>query len=108
MFIVLLSCSSSLACDQTKCLSFNDETFMVRRILIGLNPVELKYYPFMISLDKYSGNCNVLSSKICVLKKTKDINVKAFNKITEKSEAKTMRKHISWNCKLKFDGTACN
>ena len=42
---------------------------MVRPTGIDLNPVELNYYPFMISLDKCSGSCNVLSPKICVLKK---------------------------------------
>ena len=85
IFIVLLSFSSSLA---TKCLSFNDEPCMVRPTLIDLNPVALKYYPLMISLDKYSESCNVLSPKICVPKETKDINVKVFNMITNKNEAK--------------------
>ena len=33
----------------------------------------------MISLDICNGSCNLLSPKICVSKKTKDINVKAFN-----------------------------
>ena len=48
----------------------------------------------MISLDKYTGSRNVLSPKICLPKETKDINVKAFNMITNKNEAKTMTKHI--------------
>ena len=69
VFLVLLSFSSSLA---TKCLSFNDEPCIVRPTLVDLNPVELKYYPFMISLDKCNGSCNTLSPKICVPKKTKD------------------------------------
>ena len=81
VFDVLLSFSESLS---TKCLSLNDEPSMIRPTLIGLNPVEVKYYPFMISLDKCSGSCNVLSPKICVLKKAKDINVKGFNMITNK------------------------
>ena len=51
-FIVLLSFSDSLARDQTKCLFLNDETCMVRPSLNDLNPVEVKYYRFMISLDK--------------------------------------------------------
>ena len=84
IFIVLLSFSSSLA---TKCLSFNNEPCMVRPTLVDLNPVALKYYPFMINLDKCSESCNVLSPKICVPKETKDINVKVFN-ITNKDEAK--------------------
>ena len=73
LFIVLLSFSESLACDRTKCLFLNDEPCMVRPTLIDMNPIELKYYPFMISLNKCTGTCNVLSPKICVPKETKDI-----------------------------------
>ena len=49
---------------------------MVRPTLIDLNPVQLKYYPFMISLDKCTGSCNVLSPKICLLKETNMITNK--------------------------------
>ena len=65
-------------------MSVLNEPCMVRCTLIDMNPVELKYYPFMISLNKCTGSCNVLSLKICVPKETKDINVKAFNMITKK------------------------
>ena len=90
MFFILLSFSSSLACvakvsDWKKCVSLNDEPRMVRPTLIDLSPVELRYYLFMINLDKYSGSCNVLSPKKCVLKETKDVNVKVFNMITNKN-----------------------
>ena len=92
LFIVLLSCSESLARNRTKCMFLNDEKCMVRSTLIDLNPVELKYYPFMISLNKCTGNCNVLSPKICVPKETRDIYVKAFNTIRNKNEAKPVTK----------------
>ena len=49
---------------------------MVRPSLIDLNPSELKYYLFMISLVKCTASCNVLSPKICVPKETKYINIK--------------------------------
>ena len=49
IFIALLSFSESLT---TKCVSLNNEPCMIRPTLIDLNPVELNYYPFMISLDK--------------------------------------------------------
>ena len=78
---------------------------MIRPALIDLNTVELKYYSFMISLDKYSGSCNVLLLRICVPKKTKDIDIKVFNMIKNKNEAKTMAKHISCVRKCKFNGT---
>ena len=57
---------------------------MVRLTHIDLNTAERNYYPFMISLDKSNGSFNVLSLKICVPTKAKDINV--FNMI-----AKTMK-----------------
>ena len=60
---------------------------MVRPAINDLNLVELKYCPFMISLDKCSGSCNVLSPKICVPKETKDINVQPFNMIIFNSNA---------------------
>ena len=66
VFIVLQSFNESLArvaqvSNQTKCLSLNDKPCIVRPTLINLNSVEVKYYPFMISLDKCSESCNVLS-----------------------------------------------
>ena len=51
LFIVLLSFSESLARDRTKRLFLNDESFMVRPAIIDMNPNDLKYYPFMISLN---------------------------------------------------------
>ena len=115
-FSGLLSFSSSLehvaeVSDQTKCLSLNDEPCMVRPTIIDLNPLELKYYSLMVSLDKCSGSCNSgndLSSQICVLSKTKDINVKAFNIITRINEAKTLVKHISCDCICNFNSTTCS
>ena len=62
----------------------------------------------MITLNKCTGSCNVLSPKICGTKETKDINVKAFNVITSKDKAKAMTQYISCDCKCKFDSTASN
>ena len=44
---------------------------MVRPTLFDMNPIELKYYLFMISLNKCTASGNVLSPKICVPKETK-------------------------------------
>ena len=48
----------------------------------------------MISLDKYNGICYVLSPKIPALEKAKDINIKVFNIITNKHEAKIMSDYM--------------
>ena len=65
-FIVLLGFSESWA---TKFLSLIDEPCMVRPTLIDLNLIKLKYYSFIISLDKCNGSRNDLSPKWCVPKK---------------------------------------
>ena len=44
---------------------------------------------------------------ICIRKETKDINIKAFNVITNKDEAKAMTEHISCDCKCKTNSTTC-
>ena len=81
---------------------------MIIVTLIDLNPVELKYHPFMISLDKCNGSCNTLCPIICVPKETKDINIKAFTILTNKNEVKTKAKHISCYYKCKLNSTTCN
>ena len=53
--------SSSLV---TRCQFLNDETCMVRPALIDIDPSELRYYLFMISLNKCNGSCKVFSPKI--------------------------------------------
>ena len=42
-----------------------------------------------------------------VPKETKNINVKVFNMVTKKDEAKAMIEHISCDCKCKFNNTTC-
>ena len=62
----------------------------------------------MISSNKCTGSCNVLSLKIYVWKETKDVNIKAFNMTTNKNEARAMTEYISCDCKCKFNSTVCN
>ena len=84
---------------------------MISPTLLNLKPGDLKYHPFMISLDKCNGSCNGvddLSTKIYVSSETKVINVKVFDMIRRINEAKTLVKHFSYDCKCKFDSTTCN
>ena len=46
----------------------HDEPCMIRPTLIYMYPVELKYYPVLISSNKCTGSCNVKSPKISVPK----------------------------------------
>ena len=56
----------------------------------------------------YWNLCNEFSAIMSVPKGTKDINVKAFNMITNKDEDKTMTKTNLCDWKCKFSSTKCN
>ena len=67
---------------------------------------EFHYYPFAVKLDRCAGSCNTindLSNKACVPNKTEDLNLSVFNMITGINESKTLTKHISCDCKCRFD-----
>ena len=71
VLIALLNFAGTLA---AKCMSLNNEPHMIRPILMGLNPIEVNYYQFMIKLDKYNESCNVvddLSTKNACFKQNK-------------------------------------
>ena len=66
----------------------------IKKIFNGLRPNEytqgLHYYPFAIKLDRCVGGCNTL------------------NDLTGINESKTLTKHVSCECKCKFDCRKCN
>ena len=51
---------------------------------------------------------NDLSSKLCFLNQTEDLNLSLFSIITRINELKTLLKHISCKCKCRFDGRKCH
>ena len=68
--------------------------------------LDLNYYLSIISLDKCNGICNAVDDylqKYVVL-----VKYKVFNMITKINARKAFLKHISCDCKSKFDSTRCN
>ena len=49
-----------------------------------------------------------LSPEVFVLSEAKDVNIKVPNIITNRNKATTLVKHISYDCKCKFNSTTCN
>ena len=61
----------------------------------------------MVKLERYYGSSKTLedpSNSICVLNKTKDKNLDEMNVIIGQMNGKHYQKHITCNCKCKFDG----
>ena len=67
----------------------------------------IHYCSFAVKLDRYVGSCSTLhdlSSKVCVPSETEDLYLSMFSMITGIYESKTLAKHISCECKSRFDG----
>ena len=114
IFIVLLSNVVSKS-NHTNCLSLSNQKCMIQPNLINLRPNEYSqdshYYRFTVKLNKCVGSYNTLndfSNKVCVPKKTEDLNLNMFNMITRINEPKILTKDISCKCKWRFDGKKCN
>ena len=101
--------------NHTNCVSLSNQKCMTQSILINLHPnecsQEFHYYPFAVKLDRCVGSCNTLndlSNKVYIPNKAKDLNLSVFNMITGIKKSKTLTKHISCECKCRFDGRKCN
>ena len=75
--------------NHTKYVSLSNQKCMIQPSLINLHPneysQEFPYYPFAVKLDRYVESCNTpndLSNKVCVQKKTEDLNLRVFSIIT--------------------------
>ena len=120
MFIALLSFLGSLASiantpDHIKCISLNNQQCMTQPTLINWHLHEyikgLRYYSFAFNLDRCIESCNILnylSNEVFVPKKTKDLIWSVFNMIVGINESNILTKHISCECKCKFDSRKYN
>ena len=59
-FVAVLSFKRFLS-KNVKCTTLPNQPCIAKPILIDLNPDELRYYPFLISLSEYDG-CNNLDN----------------------------------------------
>ena len=103
------------ASNHTKCVSLSNQKCQIEPTFVNLNPNEYSqkfhYYPIVVKLDQCVGSCNTLndlSNKECVSNKTDNLNLNIFNMITRINKSKTLTKHISCECKCKFDERNCN
>ena len=93
-----------------KCVSVNNQQYIVRPTLINLNPDELHYYPFIVSIDRFNGSFNSVNYPFHRIWVPKDRGhqsesiymVKGINKLT------TLAKDTSCDCRCKFDGRKCS
>ena len=119
MLIGLLTSRVS-ASYHTKCVSLSNQKCMTQHTLFNLHsdqynqwssnkynhPNELHYYLSVVNLDRSAGSYNTMNdlpNKLCVAYKTKDLNTHVANMIIRIKGSKMLTKHVSCECKCKFD-----
>ena len=114
---VLIVVSSSIVngSNHTKCVSLSNQKYMIQPAFIHLHPNEYRqefyYYRFAVKLGRCVGSCNSLNdlvNKVCIPNKTEYSNLSVFNMTAGINESKALTKHISCECKCKFDGPKWN
>ena len=76
-----------------------------------MNPAEIYYYLFIISVNRSNGSYNTVEDpfdRICGYFRAEDRDLKIFNVIKGINESKALAKHISCECRCEFDGRKCN
>ena len=78
------------------CISMKNQECKARPKAINIKSNNPIFYPFIIKIDKCSGNCNNINNphpKICVPDVIKDVNVKVFNLISRTNETRFIKWH---------------
>ena len=73
----------------------------VRSEIFNVNSNNPIFYPFIIKINKCSGNCNNINdpyARICISDTVKNLNVKVFNLMSLTNETRSIKWHKSSKC----------
>ena len=83
----------------------------VRPKTININSNNPIFYPFSVTINRCSGNCNNISdpyARICVPDTVKNLNVKVFNLISRTNETRSIEWHETCKCICRLNEIICN
>ena len=88
----------------------NNQECKIRTKVIDIKNNESSFYSFSISVNTWSGSCNIINdpyAKLCVPGDIKNINVRVFNLMSGTNETRHIEWHESCRCKCKLDASVC-
>ena len=107
----LMCFGNLLGVNSLECISLKNQECNVRPEIVNINSNDPIFHPFIIKINKRSGNCNNISNpyaRICIPGTGKKLNVKVFNLMTLTNETR----HIKWRetckCICGLDGIICD
>ena len=79
--------------------------------MIDVNANEPVFYPYIIKVNKCSGNSNNINdpyAKLCIPDIIKKINVKVFNLMSRINETRQILWHETCKCVCRLSAAVCN
>ena len=90
------------------CLLLKNQECKVKKVLVGNDYMT---FPYKVKVDKSIGSCNDIDNpyfKICLPDSVKNISVKSFDLISQKTVFKNISFHKSCKCGCLLDEKVCN
>ena len=110
-FSPLMYFSSLSSVNPLECISMKNQDCKVKSETVNISRNDLIFYPFSITINKCSGNCNDINNpyaKICVPDIVKNLNVKVFNLLSRTDETRNIKWHKTCKCICRLDKIICN
>ena len=107
----LMFFGSLLNVNSLESISMKNQECRVRPEIVNINSNNPLFYPFSITTNKCSGNCNNISdpyARICVPDTIRKLNVKVFNLISLSNETRHIKWHEGCKCICRLDEIICN
>ena len=93
VFVLGLTVLSNIT-NALECISMKNQERKVRPETININSNNPIFYPFSVTVNKCSGNCNDINdpySRICVPDIVQNLNVNVFNLMSRTNETRSIK-----------------
>ena len=111
VFVLGLTVLSSSITGALNCVLMNNQEYKVRPKIVDISSNNLIFYPFIVKVNRCSGNCNSINdpyARICVPDIVKKINVKVFDLMSRTNETRSIKSHETCKCICRLNKIICN
>ena len=110
VFVLGLTVLSSIT-NALELVLMKNQTCVVRPKIVDINSNNPIFYPFSVTINRCSGNCNNINdpyTRICVPDTVKNLNVTVLNLMSRTNESRSIEWHETCKCICSLHEIICN
>ena len=110
LFTELAFLSTLRSLNSLSCILMNNQC-RIRPLIVNVNGNDPALFPFRIKTSKCSDICNNMNNphaKLCVPDVAKNLNGRAFNRMSRTNVTRHIEWHETCKCKCRVDASVCN